>query len=181
MCPTFVFATECFDKSLSEIKSSSTSFGFIDSPLFLILSLLEISIELSQLCIQLPDNFLHIVEFNSGNLKLLFGFLELFTQWANFLDDVEEFDYVDDPRAETGCCLGFVLYDSWVELWIREIIFLDNCNISWRKLIGIYDLLKAKQCSHECLWILHDFLGCFPIELLGLLAGFVRINFLEEP
>lgn len=37
-----------------------------------------------------------------------------------------EFYYIEDPGTETSCCKGFCINIIWVEIWIFQVLFLDD-------------------------------------------------------
>ena len=142
--------------------------------MFVIFCLLELFVELGQFGVEFADDLLHFVKFDGGYFELFLGFLELLSEGSYFLDDIPEFNNIDDPRAEASCCLGFVLDDVGVELRVGKIVFLDHGHVGGRKFVLVDNVLEAKQGGHEGLGIFHQLLGGLPVVGLGLfrLVGF---------
>lgn len=179
MCPSFVLTAQGSDQTLGEIQPSGASFGLIDGSLLVVLCLLELLVELCEFRVQLPDDFLHLIELHSCDFELLLGIFQLLTKGSHFLDDVPELDDIEHPRAKTGSCFRLVLNDLRIELRIGEVILLDRCDVGWWEFIVIDDFFEAKQGCHEGLRVFHQLLRGFPVECLGFL-GLVGVDFLVE-
>lgn len=92
--PPLILTAQRSNQPFGQIKPPGASFCLVDGPLFVILCLLELCVQLGQLGIELSDDFLDMVQFYCGYFQLLFGFLELLSQWTHLLDDVVELDDV---------------------------------------------------------------------------------------